>query len=124
VGLLVGEIVAVFLIIFVCVRQRCWWRGHAWRGWLPNYASPLVGLTKELERRERVTGIALDAQHFGNHLKSLPILAPYFQTHATSDIGKPLRQVNQSALRSNVLSCTFRQDVGAARLVPFRAHFE
>jgi hypothetical protein len=94
------------------------WRSYPWSSGFPNETSPLISFAEELKSRERMTGMALDAQHLGDHLQLLASFAEHFKPNATADVRQLSRQMYERALRANVLGCTFRNDVCAARFIP------
>src|ERR1041384_8683170 len=71
-----------------------------------------------------MTRMTFDAQHFRDHWQLLTGFAGDCEHHTTADLRQLTRQVDQRSFRSDVLRRAFRDDVGAARFVPLRFHFE
>jgi hypothetical protein len=70
-----------------------------------------------------MAGIALNAQHLGDHLQFLSIFTLHLEADATANFRKASRQMNESAIWSNVLCRALGYHMTPG-LVPFRAHFE
>src|SRR5687767_12856671 len=68
--------------------------------------------------------IAFNPQYLGDDLQLLAIFTLYFETHTAANLRQSFRQVNQSALGSNVFSSTLRHHMRAAWFVPFCAYFK
>jgi hypothetical protein len=71
-----------------------------------------------------MTRVALNAQHFSNHLQLFSVFALYFKSHTTANFRQLSRQVNESAFRSDILRDALGNNVRTARFIPFSTHFE
>src|SRR5688500_3368959 len=104
--------------------RRWWWRRYARSSRFPNKTSPFVGFTEQLQSGQWMTGMALDAQHFGNHLELLTRLSENFETDPAPDLRQLSWKMNQRSFRADVLRGPFRDDVRAAWFVPLGLNFE
>jgi hypothetical protein len=55
--------------------------------------------------------IAFNAQYLCDYLKFFSVFTLNFESHATANVGKPTRQVNESTFRTHILCHTVSNDV-------------
>src|SRR5438876_11777004 len=68
--------------------------------------------------------IALDAQHFGNHLKFLSGFSLDLEADGAANVGQTPRQMYECSCRSDVLGRSFGNHVGALNIIPLCAHLQ
>src|SRR4051812_22980626 len=104
----------VFFVIFVALQ-------HLRSRGFPYQPAPFILCIKKLQSRKWMSGISLKPENFGYDSKFFAVFAEHVKRNSASDIGQVTRNVDQRALRSDVLCDAFSYVMFATGIIPFRS---